>query len=208
MLESETRPFPHVGGALAELGVPGRGEEDESGRWKPRPVKFLCWNPCLCFCHYSLRVCVGEGRHRNRKCPRVGDREDDNKAGLFPVPPSPRHPEGPRAACCLYKAQSVEQEAGSSGGGSSSESRDFLRAPSRPATSRVAEQLRAERVLSPTPHCSTHPPTSSAPYSHRHRAAKNFHPPPPSLANFLPAFPELDDPRICKTGKKGRREGG
>lgn len=40
------------------------------------------------------------------------------------------------------------------------------------------------------------------------RAAKNFHPPPPSLANFLPAFPELDDPRICKTGKKGRREGG
>lgn len=47
-----------------------------------------------------------------------------------------------------------------------------------------------------------------APHTHKHGAAKNFHPPPPSLANFLPAFPELDDPRICKTGKKGRREGG
>lgn len=89
-------------------------------------------------------------------------------------------------------------------------------APRRAAISSRAGQLSlespsssAKSAFSPQPR--TPQPTHllpPAPYTHEHRAAKNFHPPPPSLANFLPAFPELDDPRICKTGKKGRREGG
>lgn len=53
-----------------------------SGRRKPRPVTFLCGNPCFCSCHYSLRR-VEESRHRNRKCQRDDDKGNKNKAELF-----------------------------------------------------------------------------------------------------------------------------
>lgn len=73
---------------------------------KPLPVRFLRWNPCFCFRHYSLSVCVGADRHRNRKCQRDDDNDDKNKAGhFFSVPPSPLHPVSQRASsCCLQRA--------------------------------------------------------------------------------------------------------
>lgn len=87
---------------------------------KPLSVGFLRWNPCLCFCHYSLSVYVGGDRHRNRKCQRDDDNEDKNKAGhFFSVPPSPIQPESQRASSGVFKEPSVGQEAGGSGCGCS-----------------------------------------------------------------------------------------
>ena len=78
-------PFlPPLGRDLAGLGVPGRRQRRVGvAGGNPLSVRFLRWNPCLCFCHYSLSVYVGGDRHRNRKCQRDDDNEDKTKAGQF-----------------------------------------------------------------------------------------------------------------------------
>lgn len=76
--------LPPLGRDLAGLGVPGRRQRRLGvAGGKPLSVRFPRWNPCLCFCHYSLSVYVGGDRHRNRKCQRDDDNEDKNKAGHF-----------------------------------------------------------------------------------------------------------------------------
>lgn len=129
-----------------------------------------------------------------------------NKAGLFQSHRAPRcrTPARPSRPC---PAPSGAQEAGGAGGG-----RCWARAggspvsQSCPATSRVPAARRAAR----SPPTRTPQPTHRLPplLAHAGTELPNISTPAPSLANFLPALPELDEPRICKTGKQGRRAGG